>query len=501
MRPRAWRRTENLRVPSSFAKRMVGRFGGDIDLADSSDAETTDAARFAAIVACSSDAIISKSLDGIIQTWNPAAEALFGWSAQEIIGHPINRIIPAELAHEEEQILARIREGNVVPKFRTVRVAKDGTRIPIGVTVSPVRDKYGAIVGASKIANDLRDQERLVSGLREKTDQFTALANNIPQLAWMADEKGWIFWYNQQWYDYTGTSSEDMEGWGWKAVHHPDHVDRVGERIQHAWDTGEPWEDTFPLKRHDGTFRWFLSRANPLKDESGRIVLWCGSNTDITDELEAKTRIEILMREVSHRSRNMLAILQAMLNRSRRKSGEDLADSLTRRIAALKSNQEILDGGDWTGARIIDVVRHQVEHVGERLRERIDISGPDDLILGTRHAETLGLAIHELATNAEKYGALSNDTGRVQVAWKLSEQDTPAPALEISWTERGGPAVSPPVSTGFGSLLIRQNIEGVFQGTVTVDYGQSGLVWSCTCAAQNCLVDGIDRLDANSYIV
>lgn len=462
--------------------------------------EVTDAARFAAIVACSSDAIISKSLDGIVQTWNPAAEALFGWTAEEIVGQPIGRIIPPELSGEEADILARIRQGKVVPKFQTVRLAKDGTRIPISVTISPVRDRSGAVVGASKIANDLREQVRLVSGLREKTDQFTALANNIPQLAWMADGDGWIFWYNQRWFDYTGTTLEDMEGWGWKAVHHPDHVDRVVTKIQRAWDSGEPWEDTFPLKRHDGVFRWFLSRANPLKDEDGRILLWCGSNTDITDELDAKNRIKMLMREVSHRSRNMLATILAMLNRSRHQTSDELADSLTSRIIALKSNQEILDGGEWSGARIIDVVNKQIEHVGGRRRGRIEVSGPESLMVGTRHAEALGLAMHELATNAEKYGALSNDVGFVRIGWRLSSEDQPNSMLEIDWNEFGGPTVTEPARTGFGTLLIRQNIEAIFRGDVSLDYHEDGLRWSLAAAANDCLIDRIDRLEAHDYM-
>lgn len=469
-------------------------------MAASNQTPATNAARFAAIVSCSSDAIISKSLDGVIQTWNPAAEALFGWTADEIVGQSITRLIPDELLDEEDRILDSIRRGENVPRFQTTRLAKDGTRIPIAVTVSPVRDSSGNVVGASKIANDLREQTRLQAGLREKTDQFTALANNIPQLAWIANKDGWIYWYNQRWYDYTGTTLEDMQGWGWKSVHHPDHVDRVVHRIQQAWDSGEPWEDTFPLKRHDGVYRWFLSRANPLKDDNGEVILWCGSNTDITEELEAKNHIALLMREVNHRSRNMLATIQAMLNRSRHKSNEELVESLLRRIAALKSNQEILDGGDWTGARIADVVAAQIGHVGDRQRERIEIMGPEDLMIGAQHAEALGLAIHELTTNADKYGALSNDTGVVRFSWEQSDNEGESLAIKFVWKESGGPKVHPSGKTGFGSLLIRQNIEAAFDGTVSLDYHEDGIVWSLDCPSEKCLIDRIDRVDIQDYL-
>jgi len=109
------------------------------------------------------------------------------------------------------------------------------------------------------------------------------LANFIPQLAWIADRDGSIFWYNQRWYDYTGTNFAQMQGWGWRETHHPDHLDRVVSKIQKAFETGEPWEDTFPLKGKDGQYRWFLSRALPIRDEAGKVVRWFGTNTDVTE--------------------------------------------------------------------------------------------------------------------------------------------------------------------------------------------------------------------------
>jgi PAS domain S-box-containing protein len=124
--------------------------------------------------------------------------------------------------------------------------------------------------------------------LRESEAQFRSLANSIPQLAWMADSKGNIFWYNQRWYDYTGTTSDDVRDSDWKMFFHPDHVDRVGESLEHSWNTGQPWEDTFPLRGKDGTYRWFLSRAVPICDAIGNIVRWFGTNTDITERKQAE---------------------------------------------------------------------------------------------------------------------------------------------------------------------------------------------------------------------
>jgi PAS domain S-box-containing protein len=129
------------------------------------------------------------------------------------------------------------------------------------------------------------------AALAESEARFRVMADNIPQLAWMARPDGGIFWYNRRWYDYTGTTLEQMRGRGWKAVHHPDHVADVAARLQRSFASGEPWEDTFPMRRHDGAWRWFLSRAEPIRDAEGLITLWFGTNTDVTAEREAQAAL------------------------------------------------------------------------------------------------------------------------------------------------------------------------------------------------------------------
>jgi PAS domain S-box-containing protein len=120
--------------------------------------------------------------------------------------------------------------------------------------------------------------------LAESEARFRAIADNIPQLAWMARPDGRIVWCNRRWFDYTGTTLDEAQGWGWRAVHHPDHVGRVAARFRASVEAGEPWEDTFPLRGRDGEYRWFLSRALPVRDEEGRVALWFGTNTDITEQ-------------------------------------------------------------------------------------------------------------------------------------------------------------------------------------------------------------------------
>jgi len=148
--------------------------------------------------------------------------------------------------------------------------------------------------------------------LRESERQFRTLANSIPQLAWMADPDGSVFWYNQRWYDYTGTSFEQVEGQGWQSAHHPDHLGRIIRGVQHSWQTGLEWEDTCPLRAADGSYRWFLSRAVPIHDSNGKVARWFGTSTDISRQIAAEDQIRRLNDELRQRVRELETIMQEL---------------------------------------------------------------------------------------------------------------------------------------------------------------------------------------------
>ncbi|HYF19329.1 MAG TPA: PAS domain S-box protein, partial [Ramlibacter sp.] len=149
---------------------------------------------------------------------------------------------------------------------------RPGDRRSVVVSAAPVRDGGGSIDGAVVVQVDVTELVAAQEALRENAAMFQGLADNIAQLAWMTDATGYITWYNRRWFEYTGTTLEQMKGWGWQWAHHPDHVARVVAKFRRHIASGEPWEDTFPLRSSTGEYRWFLSRAFPLRDHAGRIV-------------------------------------------------------------------------------------------------------------------------------------------------------------------------------------------------------------------------------------
>jgi PAS domain S-box-containing protein len=299
----------------------------------------------ASIVESSDDAIVSKNLDGIITSWNKAAERIFGYSASEAIGQPITLVIPEDRQSEEIEILTRIRRGERIDHFETVRQRKDGSLIDISLTISPVKDAKGIIVGASKIARDITEQKR-----------------------------------NQE-------------------------------------------------------------------------------------------QISVLAREAEHRSKNILSNVQAIINLSRSDTSEGLKEVISGRIQAMANVHSLFVETRWIGAEVSAIAKQEfAPYLEEGHEKRIVIEGLQTVLEPTA-AQAVAVVLHELATNATKYGALSSATGRIELAWSRTEDGQ----LMLRWTELGGPRVNVPQRKGFGSRLIEGTI-GPLGGKVLFEWRAEGLV-------------------------
>jgi PAS domain S-box-containing protein len=325
--------------------KLVGAINLLMDVSEQHEA-SLQSARLASIFASSDDAIISKTLDGRITSWNAGATRIFGYDANEMIGQPIIKIIPAELRSEEDEILAKLKRGERIDHYETVRVAKDGRRLDVSITVSPLRDKFGRIVGASKIGRD------------------------------------------------------------------------------------------------------------------------------ITERKEAEKMQRILTNELVHRIKNTLAMVQAIATQSllRAKSPADFVAGFTGRVEAMAKAHTLLTNKMMQGVNLVELINEQVLLGGSD--SRISFSGPA-LILGPQETLHLGLVLHELATNARKFGSLSVPQGRLSIKWQLRTNG--ARDLQLSWTEIDGPEVKSPGASGFGSALIEHTMRS-HGGAVSLAYNARGIV-------------------------
>ncbi|UYZ65105.1 PAS domain-containing protein [Hymenobacter weizhouensis] len=231
------------------------------------------------------------------------------------------------LLHPDDRQRARQRWGHSLATGEFYEIeyrfkAKDDSyRWFLGQAL-PVRDEAGYIVKWFGTCTDIHDQKLQEFALREREAEFMTLANAIPQLAWMADETGSIFWYNDRWFRFTGTTLDQMRGWGWQQVHDPNHVERVTEGFRAAVASGEKWEDTFPLRRHDGEYRWFLSRALPVHNEAGQVVRWCGTNTDVTEQKQLQDQLERAYSDLEAKVMFRTLDLEREVQELRRRLGE-----------------------------------------------------------------------------------------------------------------------------------------------------------------------------------
>jgi two-component sensor histidine kinase len=240
----------------------------------------------------------------------------------------------------------------------------------------------------------------------------------------------------------------------------------------------------YRVQREDGRIRWLETHGLAYFEGAGRgrrAVRVVGTVDDITERRENAEKADLLTREINHRAKNMLSVVDAISHQIAARNPEDFAQRFSERIQALSINQDLLIRNEWKGVEIEDLVRAQLAHFADVIGSRITVQGPKLLLRGAS-AQAIGLALHELSTNAGKYGALSTEAGRVDIRWEC-DGDT----LTMSWTERDGPPVSAPERRGFGTIVMKVMAERSLSGTVQLDYARSGLIWHLTCPATHVL--------------
>jgi PAS domain S-box-containing protein len=250
----------------------------------------------AEVVASSDDAIISKTLDGIITSWNRGAQGMFGYTADEVIGQPITLLIPPDHLDEEPAILERLRRGERIEHYETIRRRKDGTLLDVSLSVSPMRDIQGTVVGASKIARDVTHQKRAAQAIRASEVRFRLMADSAPVLIWIADTSKACTWFNRAWLEFSNRTMEQELGFGWVQSIHPDDLDNFLRTYSDHFEARTAFKAEYRFRRHDGEWRWLIDNAVPLYEGAeGTFSGYIGSCVDITEFRQAATEREQLL--------------------------------------------------------------------------------------------------------------------------------------------------------------------------------------------------------------
>lgn len=324
----------------------------------------------------------------------------------------------------------------------------------------------------------LDDPSGTADALSQSRAQLQVLTDAMPQMVWSTRPDGFHDYYNARWYEFTGVPEGSTDGEGWNGMFHPQDQERAWSRWRHSLETGEPYEIEYRLRHRSGDYRWTLGRALPVFNDEGAIVRWIGTCTDIHDAKMAAEQNELLSRELSHRIKNIFAVVSGLIGLSSRHdpSARMFAKGLQERIAALGRAHEFARphseasrpalGGSTLKGLLMELFA-PYPAFDER---RITVAG-DDVPVDDRGATPIALVFHELATNAAKYGALSTPDGQVNVEIALTGSK-----VSVTWCETGGPIIAgEPERQGFGTRLAEMSVAQQLGGMIRREWKSSGL--------------------------
>mgnify|MGYP001339338497 CR=1 FL=1 len=409
--------------------------------------------------------------------------------ALAVAGAPISTFMGHVHSEDTPRLQAEIQaamdgDGTFVSEYR---VAPPGQALRWILARGQVYfDREGAPVRFAGVSVDVTTRKQkdadlaaIASRLSESEARFRVLADAMPQMIWATTPTGFHDYYNARWYEFTGVPVGSTDGEGWNDMFHPDDQERAWERWRHSLATGDPYEIEYRLKHHSGVYRWTLGRAMPLRDETGEIVRWFGTCTDIDELKKLEQGRELVSQELSHRIKNIFAVVSALVALSARQYPEAraFAASLRTRINALARAHEFVRphtetsrttvGATTLHSFLTDLFTAYADETGAA---RVRVTG-DDAVFDDQAATSVALLFHELATNAAKYGALSTREGRVELDTRRDGD-----RFILTWTETGGPPVEgPPTRGGFGSSLATLSVEGQLGGRLTRDWRAEGL--------------------------
>jgi PAS domain S-box-containing protein len=444
-------------------------------MTENSPTEQTNAL-LAAVVASSMDAVFSIDTNARIQTWNSAAEHLYGYTAAEAVGQSLGLLAPDPANYAPGTRFQRVLQGEQI-YFETSRRRKDGSLVDVGISSGPIRDSSGNVVGVSVVHRDISERKRSERELRQ-IHQWLEMAQEAGDVApWAYDpENGEVRWTKQLYRQLGYGSGEAMPSLSAfrERVHPEDQVplDDIREKERKA-EPGTQFQFELRLIRPNEDPSWIDRRSRVIEHEGRRQII--GVNVDISQRKKQEDDLRFIMNELSHRTKNLLSVIQAMASQTARysRSFEDFEERFLGRIRALSESHDLLVTQNWTGAPLLDLIFAQLMPFVED-EARIQATGPS-ISLRAQAVQSLGIILHELATNASKYGALSVPAGKIMIRWDFAPK-----SVDLSWRERDGPIVKSPAHPGFGRIIIERMASEMFGGTAKLELLPAGVRWSAS---------------------
>ena len=422
----------------------------------------------------------SASPDGQEVSLNEGWTTYTGQSEAETQGYGwLGAIHPDDLPATQVAFEHAFATGEPPERQQRIRKAGDGWRWHL-VRQVPVRDESGAITRWFGAAVDIHESKLAEQAVREAELRLQTLVEGLPQLVWRAVGDGQWTWASPQWTTFTGQAEPDSHDRGWLDPVHPDDRDGVMAIWAGAIERGEFHADYRILHATEQRYRWFQTRATAVRDDAGEIVEWLGTSTDVDDIRELQERQGVLVAELQHRTRNLMGVVRSMAARTGEAS-ENLDDFLARfrdRLEALARVQGLLSRlGDIDRIAFDELIGTEIKAMNGA-SERVTLEGPAGIRLRSSMVQTLAMALHELATNAVKYGALSQPQAELAIRWRMTPPDKRGrPWLHIDWRESGvrmPPPGAAPQGTGQGRELIEKALPYQFGAQTSFELGPDG---------------------------
>jgi PAS domain S-box-containing protein len=418
--------------------------------------------------------IFTMDPNGITTSWNSGAKRLFGFEDSEIIGRTADVVFPPEEggseAAAEERRLARAH-GRAEDERWQMR--KDGTRFWASGLLMPLANPSSGFV---KIVRDRTEQHAAEQQLHETEELFRVLATNIPQLVFRGKTDGARTWGSPQWSVFTGLVFEDSLEFRWLDAVHPDDRDRTRQAWAEAATSGQYYCEHRFRRASDGEYRWHQTRAVSRGGPATPETEWVGTSTDIHTLRTLQDRQKVILAELQHRTRNLLAVVQSIARQTVRSSASlgEFKEEYERRLRALGRVQGLLARNDHHSIDLRELIDMELHaHGVDEASGRISVQGPP-VVLSASAAQVLALAFHELATNAVKYGALRQPAGKLAVTWQADDARDQQMA-RIEWRESEIEIPEGPKRKGYGSELIERALPYQLGAKTRLEFGREGV--------------------------